>query len=242
MIKIKKLPLNWHIEKLKYKEHFAFPRYGDGEWRAILRGTGIASARLQPINEKIQTEMIRDLVIFAKEPQVFFGLQRYANTERVFGNDIEKFLHNHRLKNITWINADVFHHASSDGLLYPLIEQLRKMKIVVVGPNLLRKIRENIFDYCAFIEVPEKNCYSKKGTIRSEILDIHQITGENVIYSFCCGLLAETLILNSWKEMPKNFFIDFGSLWDVFCGWRSRGYTKNNDYTDHILRKNLGME
>ncbi|MBA7684682.1 hypothetical protein ES703_93088 [subsurface metagenome] len=115
------------------------------------------------------------------------------------------------------------------------------MKVVVVGPNFLRGIAGRVFNYCAFVEIPGKNCYSDKDRIMSDILNIHQKSSENIVYSFCCGPLAEPLILELHEKMPKNFLIDFGSLWDVFCGSRSRKYTKSKAYTQEILNQNLGL-
>lgn len=238
MIEIKKIPLHQCVDRLKNNKYFSFVRYGDGEWIALCRGAGKVSCRLQSVNRKIQADMLQSLVAHANAPRLIFGMQHFA--VRRYGTRIERFLHHHKLKSISWVEADVFHYASLRGLLYPLIKQLCRMKVVIVGPHFLHKIKDGVFDYSAFVEVPPRNCYAHQESIKSNILSIHEQFRENVVYSFCCGPLAETLILKLQEKMPENFLIDFGSLWDVFCGVRSRRYTKSGKYTDDILKRNLG--
>ncbi|GAI18083.1 unnamed protein product, partial [marine sediment metagenome] len=96
-----------------------------------------------------------------------------------------------------------------------------------------------LFRYHAFIEVPSKECYSSKASIALDILEVHKRVSEDVVYSLSCGLLAETLILELHERIPGNFLIDFGSLWDIFCGCKSRGYTKGKGYTREIYYRNL---
>jgi len=236
MIEIKNIPLSQYVNRLKNNEYFSFVRYGDGEWIALFRGAGWVSCRMQSVSKEIQADMLQSLIAHVSAPRLIFGLQHYA--VRRFEKHIGRFLHRHKLKNISWVEADVFHYASLRGLLFPLIEQLRQMKVVIVGPNFLYKMKEGIFNYSAFVEVPLRNCYAHQESIKSNILSIHERFRENVVYSFCCGPVAETLILKLQDEMPENFLIDFGSVWDVFCGKRSRRYTKSRKYTDDILRTN----
>ena len=237
--KIKDVSLQKYVDRLKNKEYFSFVRYGDGEWRTILEGSGMVACRMQVINPKIQSDMIRSLTEHASEQGIIFGMQDYGF--RIYKQLIPDFLQKYKLENIQWTDADVFHNASRDGLLYALIEQLRTMKVVIIGPSLLRNLSGH-FSYAEFIETKAKNCYADQAAIKSEILRVHKKLKEDVVYSFCCGPLAETLILDLYSQMPNNFLIDFGSLWDVFCGVRSRGYTQNDKYTDNTLRKNIGLK
>lgn len=238
--KAKDVPLCEYVDRLKDNKYFSFVRYGDGEWTALIRGSGNVACGLQPINAKIQSNMIRSLTNHAAEPGIIFGIQ--AHGLHMYGQLIPDFFRDHKLENIQWVDADVFHNASQSGLLYSLVEQLRKMKVVIIGPNLLRSLSDHVFRCAKFIEVKAENCYAEQEDIKASILQVHNELKEDVVYSFCCGPLAETLILDLHSQMPRNFLIDFGSLWDVFCGVRSRGYTQENKYTDDLLKRNLGAK
>ena len=64
---------------------------------------------------------------------------------------------------------------------------------------------------------------------------------EDVIYSFCAGPAAEVFIPKLAEELPNNFYLDAGALWDVFVGERTRRYTQDKVlYTNEIIKKNLG--
>lgn len=238
-IDIKKIPLQSYVDRLRSNQYFSFARYGDGEWRILIKGCGLVACRLQVVNPQMQVDMIRSLTVHVNESGLIFGMQNYA--VRIYGHLIPIFLQKYKLEDIHWTEADVFHYASRDGLLYPLIKQLREMKVVIVGPSFLRKLSKRTFNYTKFIEVRPKNCYAQQPIIKSNILKVHTELKENVVYSFCCGPLAETLILDLHSQMSKNFLIDFGSVWDVFCGWKSRGYTMKPTYTNKIFRGNLGL-
>jgi len=239
-IEIKEVPLEWYVKKLKDREYFSFVRYGDGEWLAIFRGGGTASVGMQKINPEIQKDMTEALLSSVSFSNFIFGMQRLAMRLPRWSRRIKRFIAKYEL-NISWVDADVLYRASRDGLLFPLIKQMRDMKIVIIGPNFLRKLSEKVFNYVDFIEVSSKDCYIEQPYIISEILQIHERLKENIIYSFCCGPLAEPLISKLHEQMSKNFLIDFGSLWDVFCGVRSRGYTKAGDYTEEIVNQNLSL-
>lgn len=241
-LSMKDVPLSEYVNRLKNRDYFSFIRYGDGEWKALIKGAGMVACRQQVLSPQIQSDMIRSLTShnLVAYPNLIFGMQGLGL--RSYGNLIPEFLQKHRLESIQWIDADVFHFASRDGLLYPLIEQLRKMKVVVIGPKLLQNLPNGVFRYERFIEVSEKNCYMDQSAIKARILQAHKELKEDVVYVFCCGPLAETLILDLHCQMPKNFLIDFGSLWDVFCGARTREYTASKKYTSDILKRNVGAD
>jgi len=153
----------------------------------------------------------------------------------------QRYLRKHHLK-IGWVDADVFHHASRDGILFPLIRQLRKMRVVIVGPDFLRRPSKKIVKYKQFISVPPKNAYGSYQSIADAIRLAHKKLGDDVVYSFSTGPTSEMLIQDLFPEMPKNFLIDFGSLWDIFCGHRSRGYHKTTNYSDKKIHRNLGLK
>lgn len=235
-IKIKDIPLEEYINRLKNNQHFSFVRFGDGEWLSLFQSFGRVSCDKQPLSVELQKDM-QKVLINGSKLDIIFGMQNYAL--KLGSKRINKFLFDNNL-NIDWVNADVFHYACRDGKLFPLIEELRKQKIVIVGPKFLRKLSERTFKYSAFVEVPIEDCYRDKERILKEILKINKKMGEDTVYSFSAGPLSKILIRDLKEKMPDTFLIDFGSLWDTFCGETERGYTKG--MSKEILLKNLGEE
>lgn len=234
LVKIKDMSLEKYINRLKNNQHFSFVRFGDGEWLSLFRSFGKVSCDKQPLSIELQREM-QKVLLEGSKLDIIFGMQNYAL--KLANKKINKFLFDNNL-NIDWVNADIFHYACRDGKLFPLVEELRKQKVVVVGPKFLRKLSEKVFKYSSFIDVPIEDCYRDKERILTEILKINEKMGEDTVYSFSAGPLSKILITALKEKMPRTYLIDFGSLWDVFCGETERGYMKG--MSNEILNKNLG--
>lgn len=237
---IRQIPFHQYIEYIKQKKYFSYVRYGDGEWKALFRESG-RNGRAHGITPEFHRNMLTSLFKNANNFSVFFGMQR--NTYRLEGRqeEIDKFLTENKL-DIPWVMAETFHHASRDGILFPLIREMKNHHSIVVGPAFLGELRKKIFPDMFFIEVPHTDCYLEKEKIYREIIDTFDDAGEaeNII-SFSAGPATEVFILELQEEYPDNFYIDTGSLWDIFAGQRTRGYTQDKEnYTEEIIKKNLG--
>lgn len=237
-MEIKNVSLSQYIDRLKNNKYFSFVRYGDGEWNALFGVRGMAG-RAQKLSLAFHEDMKKALLEGSKFTGVFFGIQRYALGR--MRNGIKVFLIKNSL-NISWVDADVFHRASRDGSAFPLIKILREKKMVIVGPDFLKHLSKQTLPHTRFVEIPSKNSYGRKDEILKAILTMNKEIGNDVVYSFSSGPSAEVFILNLHKRMPQNFFIDFGSFWDIFVGRRTRGYMYKHCYTNEKLKRNLGIK
>lgn len=236
-MEIRNISLSQYIEWLQKENFFYFPRYGDGEWRTIFETTGIVMG-FQQLSPDLQRDMQKSLLDNSKSP-ILWGMQNHAMHK--MGDRILKFLQQNKLSNFSWVNADVFHYASRDEQLFPLIKELRRHELVIVGPRFLNGLKERVFKPVKFLEISENNCYEHRKQIQEQILAVNEELGNNLVYSFSAGPAANVLITHLWNQMPKNFLIDFGSLWDIFCGYRSRRYMSKGNYSKEKLQRNLGL-
>jgi hypothetical protein len=135
---------------------------------------------------------------------------------------------------LVWHDADVFHHCSSRATLWPLIEELRKKPLVFIGPSHIRSISKHLL-YTGFVEVRTRNCYQDITAIYQTILKQKR----PAVFCFSAGPTTKLLIAKLFPVLgEKSFMIDFGSLWDVYCGVKSRSYHKK--ITSTITNKNFG--
>lgn len=241
-VNIRWIPFYQYVKFIEEGKYFSYLRYGDGEWKTLFRDNG-RNGRAHMITPEFHRDMLECLFKNAYNFSVFFGLQR--NTYRPEGRqeEIDEFLKKNDLTNIPWVSAETFHHASRDGILYPLVKQMQERDTVIVGPEFLLGLKDKIFPDAYFITIPNTDCYEDKERIYSEISDMVEENNmqEDVIYSFCAGPAAEVFIPKLAEELPNNFYIDAGALWDVFVGERTRRYTQDKElYTDEIIKKNLG--
>lgn len=223
-------PLCYYADKLARGVPFSFARFGDGEWMAILGRTGANCD-----GHRYFPELGQRLREAATEDRGYtYGIQR--SSVRKDGAAIAAFLRRHEVRR-QWRNADVFHYASRDGMLFPLVEQLRRMEVVVVGPAHLRSLDCRVFRYTHFVEVPARNCFLELRRIKNEILRWGR-DRSSVVYSISASMAANLLVHDLVPIIGKsNWLVDFGSLWDVYAGRASRRYM--GTISHETIEKNL---
>lgn len=114
--------------------------------------------------------------------------------------------------------------------------------MVIVGPGFLKRLQNRALKFQGFIEVPTTNAYGSFTSIANAVRATHDKLGQDVVYSFSTGPSAEILIQDLFPEIKNSYLIDFGSLWDIFCGHRSRKYMRKEKYSPLKIHKNLGLK
>jgi hypothetical protein len=228
-----KKDLDYYVGMLRKGSPFSFVRFGDGEWSAILgvRGANCDGHEYFPrLGADLRAAIIDNY-------NYFYSIQGRAI--KYLGKGIRRFLSDNNVK-ILWHDSDIFHRCDNAGILFPLIEQLRTMKTVVVGPSHLRALDKRVFKYAHFIEVPSKNCYLNKNAIHCAIKDWYKKEGP-AVFCFSASMTANVLIHELFPLMGRaSWLIDFGSLWDCYVGVDSRG-GKGKKYWDIVINRNLGI-
>jgi len=235
--------LDYYVKLLKSNKPFSFSRFGDAEWAAILDYFGSKSGYAffpggtNSDGGTFFPEMCEELRHIVLNPgDYMYGMLDVAM--KFLGDKINTFIAKNDI-DISWYEGNLFVGASCTGNLFPLIQQLRKMKVVVIGDKKLKKLNEKVFSYDHFIEIPSNNCYLRKDKIKQEILDYYHKKGP-AVFSFTAAATTNILIHELFPVMGRDsWLIDFGTLWDVFVGVRSRSYTKN--MIDATISKNLGV-
>jgi len=237
-MKVRDLPLKHYIGRMARNKYFSFVRYGDGEFKTLYRNRG-RNGRSQEINPRLHAHMEKSLIECPKSG-IYFGLQRGMLRTDESTHRVIEYLRRKQL-NLKWVNGDVFHLASKSGQLFPLIRQMRRMRVVMVSPEFHKRIVNRIFKYQIFIRVPTTNAYGAYNRIANSIRAAYKQLGDDVVYSFSAGPAAEILIQDLFPEIKNSYLIDFGSLWDIFCGHRSRKYMSKEKYSSAKIHRNLGL-
>ena len=113
-----------------------------------------------------------------------------------------------------WPDADILHHASAEEGLKRFWEALSDRDVIIVGPHHIKSLRCDMF-----IQVPKRNCWLEHDNIKKEIERVI-LPGDVVLYS--CSMMAGVLIHEMYAEDITQ--IDTGSVFDPYCGVKSRGY------------------
>jgi len=240
MREIKLLSLDWHISRLKNREYYSFVRWDHNPINALVFTSGLQkkgpALRLKfspELNHRMQIALSK----YYEEKDLIFSCPRSIwQIMNLYG---KTWMEKHNLWNIDWVESTVFKGASNYGTLFPLIEELRKHKIIVIGSSLLKLLSKSVFKYIDFIEIHPTVGWNDP-SISKRILSCKQKYGNDILYAFSAGIGSCLLICNLHQSMSENFLIDFGSVWDNFCGKFSRGYMKPLRYPKSRLWRNLG--
>jgi len=91
-----------------------------------------------------------------------------------------------------------------------------------------------IFPKASFIIIPNTDCYTMKDELIKKILALPR----PAFIGFTAGPAAKVMIHQLYPTIGnESFLIDFGSLWDVYVGHRSRKYHKS--MMSYTIRKNI---
>lgn len=214
---MKSFNLQYYVDKLKNGEHFSLARYGDGEMYCIWgkQGENSNGCRYSP---ELRQALEDSFSNHYDDPSFIYGMQC------VLPRDREKI--ENQYPRIDWHDSEIFGEAVAQGKLFPFIEQLRKMNVVIIGNESLRPI-EVLLNAKQFIEVPKCNAFDFPPKI--PVL-------ENTVYLFSCGMAANCFI-SELHGVNNNWYIDVGHIWDPFVGNMSRCDLK--DKTLEEIKKNL---
>lgn len=228
--------LGYYVDLIDAGKPYSFVRYGDGEYQRMIPGLRDKVRQQEP-------ELSAALVNTVQSPHdgSYFIASQPKDTLYKLGcrEPVVKWV-DANVPGILWHNGDVFHRASGKGVLYPLVRALHEHKTVVVGPSWLTALPF----YDAFIEIPHDTQRGHTFDSRSWSM-IEQFQGQiqkhkDCIVSISCGAAAKVLIHRLHTEMhPHSWLIDFGSLWDVYCGHPSRRY--HHSMSAETMARNLGM-
>lgn len=218
----RKVGLDWFCGRIRTKEPTTFTRWGDGEWTAVFdRRRHGRNCDGHPYFPKMGEEL-RRLVLGG--PPYVLGMQNLAL--QVIP-EIEPFLYQNNIADLDWIDADVFHHASGDGKLGPLVRELRTVPVVLVGPPHLHQPLKEILRYESHVIVPPQNCYLALKQIVTDTLGALARLPFGSVAAVSASMPAKLVIDQLYRKVGgRHHLIDFGSVWDFYAGVSSRKYMK----------------
>ena len=227
MMKVKSPGLQFYVDKLRNNEPFSFVRYGDGEFDCILKLGRTMGARNQ--------HCLPDLVLALKESltEKRAGAYYHAMNPDFMGRisalpKIEAWLASNA-PTLDWHQCTIFYKASLKGRLFPLVQAMEERRVVVVGPPWLNKLPFA----SEFVPVRTHDCWKDVNSIVAQLRNL-----KNAVVSFSAGPTTKVLIHRLQPLIGKHsWLIDCGSVWDIYCGVKSRSY--HGRVTPAIQRKNL---
>lgn len=214
--------LEWFAARVAAREPTTFSRWGDGEWTAVFgRRRTARNCDGHPFYPKMGAELKQVLL---SKPAYVLGLQNLAL--KVIP-EITTWLEQNALHDLDWVDADVFHHASGSGTLGPLVDAMRTVPVVLVGPPHLHQPMKDVLRYTEHVIVPPENCYLALKNLTTAVLGAMDKLPKGSVAAISASMPAKLLIDAVHKKTGgRHTLIDFGSVWDFYAGQPSRGYMR----------------
>jgi hypothetical protein len=209
------------LNRLRRNTPFSFSRWGDGEWEAVL-----GLKRQDEVNcdgHQYFDSMREELKsILTRKVGYMLGMQRLAY-HKIMGRKIDRFFRENSVNpgDMWWVDADVFHDASLSRSISLFFDELKKKKVLLVGPAYLERVAEFPFK---LLTVPAVNAWIERENV---IEDIRlTLAGDNYdVVLFCAGMTTNWMV-DQLHGRFNVYLIDVGSLLDPFAGKNTRNYHK----------------
>lgn len=195
---MKSFNLQYYVNKLKNSEKFSLARYGDGEMLCMWgrKGANSNGCRYSP---ELRQGLLESM--HHKDSTFIYGMQR------VLPMDMARMLNEY--PDIDWHDSEIWGEAVANGELYPFIEQLKKMRVVIISNKTIKPVAEMLG--AEFIEVPPSNAFDNP-----PIFEVKK----DYVYLFACGMAANVFV--SRLHGQDAWFIDVGHIFDPLVGIMSR--------------------
>ena len=239
--------LDFFVDAIKEEKKITFSRWGDVEFYLALKKFSPNHPMMKVYNQKKTNKSghhlhfpqatTKLLSILLAQKKYIWAMGKLSNKN--WGDAISNLFKTYSISH-EWYDVDVFLRPNCNGELWPLVEQLRNMKILYVGPDhIINNALNEVLGKNNFIgvEVPATDCLLAEEDAFTKIRTI--LHKENVdLICFSCSMLANILI-DRLYDFYDCSVIDFGSIWDIYAGVKSRSFFVNMDNWDDLILRNL---
>lgn len=238
-----KLPASHYVSLIRNDEPFSFSRFGDGEVLVMFNHEFYRNFHTD------RNAWIHDCGPAVK--RIFENAYDYYHCylDGTFwdkgphrGTQFNEFLER-TCPTLNLYYGEVWQELSFDGRITDLTSAINPYRPVLIGPPHLENVihMEGITDM-DHISVDLNNAYLQKNEVMRKIEE--KIVEGRRFFGFSASVLSKVLIDELYEKYGKTkFFVDFGSVFDPYCGSLSRtgmkyhGFQKFQPFTKMVLGK-----
>lgn len=238
MKKILHLPAKHYLDLLHNNKPFSFARYGDGEAICMYN----PKKRIKNCDGSHYTnELSSEFKKIFKNQHPYYHCLLNCSFWGIEGKWFKEFI-NEVCPNTQFYNGEIWQKLSFNGEIEKIINVFNSYKTCIIGPSHIKNLVhiKGLSTQLAFIETPAKNSFNEYQKIYNSI--IHMYSNGYRLFSFSTGYTSKILIDNLFPVIGHDsFLIDFGSIFDPYCGKLSRsgmrksGFEKFQPFTKYKL-------
>ncbi len=212
-------------DKIKKGEHFAFARYGDGEFDAMLKplypnlDAEDSNCDAHEYFPEMGKALRRCMLVWngLMMPENYYIGMHFSN--RIGEETYHWLKENNFDEDRKFANNSVFHDALVNGSVELIYEYLEDKDVIIVGPRRLKQQTKLILH--DFVEVPETNSWYDREKLKDTLMGM-DLNGKVIL--FCSGPPTGVFIHDIWGLSLDVTLIDFGSTLDPNIGVHSRNF------------------
>ncbi len=214
-------------DKITNGEHFAFSRYGDGEFDAMVGTIGVDCLAANCDGHEYFPEMGRQLgavLINWKnlgKPNYYIGIHW---SDRIGQKTLNWLNKNSFPAGLKFANNSEFHNTLVTGEIEIFYKALEGKRVILVAPKRLKQ--QTKIEIEGFIEVAETNSWLDREKVKEGLLKAGLT---DTIVLFCVGLPAALFIDDIAQKGFNCTLLDFGSTLDPNIGVHSRSFHRKHN-------------
>lgn len=235
------MKINWHHKSIDHYigmmhrgERFAFAGYSDAEMFSMIgHHIGHPTSLGQTLDANAGAMLLdiirrrhRDNRFMFAVPDCMWKLDNF--TADGLQLDMESTIAATGVKEIDFHERDmVTDDLARDAGLFPLIQEIRNHRVVLVGNKFLRDV---YFFRHEFVEVSCPNQHLDLDGLSRVVAQCRELGKEKTLFIVSAGISAALIIDQLYDQCPDSSFFDCGSMWDAFVGiggqreWRRQLY------------------
>jgi hypothetical protein len=232
-MKFHELAIDYYVDRLRRGDFFSFAGYSDAEWYCVLKYdlgklTGLGQLLDGPTGDKLLDILKRrqhDSNFLFAVPKCMWEWEDFLTAK--IGKQIEATLAENDIQLEFYERDMVTDDLAAQAGLYPLIQQLQQMKVVIIGNPYLRGL--DFLKYDKFFGVGFPSFHLDEEGIQRVVDNVREYK-QPAVYLVSAGISAALIIDKLHDVVQSSFLIDCGSIWDAFVGiggqrsWRSKLY------------------
>lgn len=236
-MKVIKPGLKHYVNMINDGVPFSFVRYGEGEikWMILSLPTKKGYPSFKP--KHVREELVETVVQCHNDPAYIPAIQHRWHFKEIGKLQVVEEWFRAYAPRRSWHYAGVFRDATMKSRFHPMIKAIQNsaLPVVIVGPKRIAPIVRSLTSAKhRHIITHLRFAYETVDDIQEKILKI----GEPSLISFSVSFAAKVLIHRLFPVIGKHTtMIDFGSLWDGYCGYKKRPY--HPKMTQALIRRNM---
>ena len=211
------LPVEHYLEKIRNNQPFSLSRFGDGEVLCMFHNGWLHE---NCDGSKFSDDLVEPMKQIFRNQYPYYHCLLDCSFD-LNGGIFKQFMEQ-TCPDMDFYNGEIWQHLSFSERITELIETISVHNPVFVGGSHLDKLAEmKRMGDMYLIQTPEKDSFQKFHAIYDLIMVAHGNGAR--FFGFCTGYTSKILIDTLFPYIGHDsFLIDFGSVFDPYCGRLSR--------------------